>query len=122
VAAHLPRKAATAQERLPCAVTKRRLQGLNAARGAHFRHQRFAVSDRARVPLGIPTDRQSRVAREDQLGLVAKRQTNYRDLRLDRRDLKLPAFRTVMLTKQSADGRTAGSPFDHIRIPAMGYN
>jgi len=60
--------------------------------------------------------------REDSLGLMAKRQTDYRHLRLDRRDLKLLAFRAAMLTKRSAgNGRTAISPFGRIRTPARGY-
>jgi hypothetical protein len=62
------------------------------------------------------------VSREDSLGLMAKRQTDYRHLRLDRRDLKLLAFRAAMLTKRSAgNGRTAISPFGRIRTPARGY-
>jgi hypothetical protein len=63
-----------------------------------------------------------RVSREDSLGLMAKRQTDYRHLHLDRRDLKLLAFRAAMLTKRSAgNGRTAISPFGRIRTPARGY-
>jgi hypothetical protein len=52
---------------------------------------------------------------------MAKRQTDYRHLRLDRRDLKLLASRAAMPIKRlSGNGRTA-SPFDRIGIPAMGY-
>jgi hypothetical protein len=54
--------------------------------------------------------------------LAAKSQTDYRHFRLERRDLKLLAFWIAMLTKRSAGNeRTAGRPFDSIRIVGMGY-